>query len=364
MKKVVSAMLALVMVFALGAVAFAATPQDVTFNIPVYYIYPEANAGTVKPAETFTIAISDCTNHNENAPTFKAASVALAFTESDKAEDVQFAEFTVDGSSLTKPGTYTYNVTETGAHDYAGLEYDKTVAVLTVFVSYDENDQISAEIGVKYDGEKINGGKKNEDTQKYEKTEDTSEAEETFTNTYKAAVIDPNPEGTKNNGLNVQKLVKGNMGDRNKEFTVTVSFESAKVLASAIKYNDGTAKTLTLTKAQGATNYTGSVELKLKHNSTVAFDNVPYGVTYTVTEADYSADGYETTYTLDGAAVDSISAKTVAAPSIAAKVINTNGTDKPETGVILDVLPYALILLVVAAAVAVVVLKKRKAEEY
>lgn len=361
MKKVVSVVLALVMVLALGMVAFAGS-ADVTFNIPVYYNYPVKNAGTVKPAETFTIAISDCTNNPTDAPAFVSNSAVLAFAESANQEDVKFAEFTIDNASLKKPGVYTYNITETPAHDYAGMTYDKTVAVLTVYVLAGENPgEFIVKTIVTYDEGKVNGGKKNEETQKYEKDESTSEAGATFTNIYEAAAFDP---AGSNKGLSVMKTVDGNMGDKNAEFTVVVTFESAKELASPIKYTDGTDKTVTLTKGLGDSTYKGSATITVKHGETVTFDNVPYGVKYSVAENDYTADGYETEYTLDGEEIASIAAQEVAAPSIAVGITNTKGIDVPETGVFLDYLPYAVILTLVVAAVAVIVIKKRKSEEY
>ncbi|MBP9987872.1 MAG: hypothetical protein KBT46_00070 [Ruminococcus sp.] len=363
MKKVVSVMLALVMVFALGVVSFA-TNADATFNIPVYYNYPTENAGTVKPAETFTITISDCINHAENAPTFVSKSAVLNFAESSTQEDVKFAEFTVSGASLKKAGVYTYNITETHEHDYAGLTYDSKTAVLTVYVLAGEKPgEFTVKTIVTYDEGKVNGGKKDEETQEYEKTEDTSESGATFTNIYKAAVVDPSGD---NKGLSIQKTVSGNMGDKSADFKVVVSFESVKVLASPIKYTDGTAKTVTLTKAEGESAYKATAEITVKHGETVSFDNVPYGVTYSVVENDYSADGYETAYDLNGNAAgsDGIIGKAVAAPSISVGITNTNGIDEPDTGVILDFLPYVLILVVVAAAAAFIILKKRKAEEY
>lgn len=367
MKKVVSVALALVMVLALGMVAFADN-ADTTFNVPVYYNYPAENAGTVKPAETFTIAISDCTNKAENVPTFASKSVALAFAESSNQEDVQFAEFTVNGSSLKKAGVYTYNITETPAHDYAGMTYDETVAVLTLYVLAGEKPgEFTVKTVITYDEGKVNGGKKNVDTQKYEKTEDTSEAGATFTNIYKAASFDPSGS---NKGLSISKSVTGNMGDKSADFTVVVNFESAKELAAPIKYTDGTDKTVTLTKGLEDSTYKGSATITVKHGETVTFDNVPYGVTYSVAENDYSEDGYTTTYTLDGETytpaqgTTGISAQTVAAPSIAVGITNANGIDVPDTGVFLDYLPYAIVVAIVIAAVGVFIIKKRKSEEY
>ncbi len=375
MKKVVSVALALVMMFALSAVAFAAN-ADTTFNIPVYY--KSENAGSNKPAVDFNFAIGTCTGVTgstatvSDAPAFAADGKAAVHFEGGvgKDEEPGFAVFTILGSSLKKAGIFTYDITQSDpTPDYAGLEYDKEVAELTVYVIQGEKEgEFTVEVKVVYDEGKISGGTYNKETQKYEKTQDTTPIGDTFTNTYKAAANDP--ESSDKNGFTVGKTVTGKLGDKSEKFTITVSFASAKQVAPngiAYKVLDGESKEKTeyvaMTYSGTDKLYKGSKVIELKHGETFSFDNIPYGVTYEVVESDYTGEGYDApVYAIDGSEVDDC-AGTVAAASIDVGITNDYDTEV-DTGVVFDVLPYVLILAFVVAACAMIILKKRKAEDY
>ncbi len=357
MKKALSVTLALIMVLAMGVVAFAES-GDTDFNIPVYYL--ATNPGSEKPGVTYTLTIAG-EEANADAPAFASKTATAVFSKSSNAEDVQFPVFTVLKSSLKKAGVYNYTITETASDDFAGLTLDEKTASLTVYVLLDDQTgELTPQIIVKYDDEKVEGGEYDEDDQVYKKGEQTSPANSVFTNIYAAAAEDTPTEAK---GVSVSKIVAGNMGDQNKEFTVTVTFTSAKKVALPITYTVGaTPAEITLVKDNDV--YTATKDITLKHGATVNFNNVPYGVTYSVAEADYSAEGYTTTYKLDGAAADAIADVTVEAPSSEVEITNTNGTDV-DTGVVLDFLPYVLVLAFVAGIGAFVVIKRRKAaEEY
>ena len=110
--------------------------------------------------------------------------------------------------------------------------------------------------------------------------------------------------------LNIKKEVTGNAGDKNELFKVTVTFknESNANMKSDITYKnfydkDGkqtTAATLlswtdTVETSDTATTHTletKEVEFYVKDGTTVTFDNIPYGVTYTVTETQPEDDKY------------------------------------------------------------------------
>jgi len=93
--------------------------------------------------------------------------------------------------------------------------------------------------------------------------------------------------------LKVEKSVKGNGADTDKSFKFTVK------LTGASSY--GTIKA-TYTKGDetgdiefAADDY--SCEFELKDGESITIDGLPTGVKYTVTEDDYSDDGYTTTST-------------------------------------------------------------------
>ncbi len=85
--------------------------------------------------------------------------------------------------------------------------------------------------------------------------------------------------------LTIGKIVAGNGGNPSKQFAFTITFENAPETYPYI--GDGVPSG---TISSGDTIY-------LAHDQNITILNLPSGATYTVVEADYSADGYITTYT-------------------------------------------------------------------
>lgn len=88
--------------------------------------------------------------------------------------------------------------------------------------------------------------------------------------------------------IEVDKTVIGNMGDKTKDFTFTLLFNEE---VSGVTYE----------KHMGEEVLTGDIELTnnayeftLKDSEKVIFNHVPYNTVYTITENDYSEEGYET----------------------------------------------------------------------
>lgn len=206
----------------------------------------------------------------------------------------------------------------------------------------------------------------------------------TFSNFYKKNTTD----------VTITKQVTGLLGDTNKGFTFNVSIKKngADCTGVTAKKGDQTVSDLT--------NFT------LKHNETVTLENVPIGATITVTEetpgAHYkvSANGHDgeqsgsgpVTFTYvavantptttandtgeaalmllsmeEDTAVDADGDPVAYAAGT--KVTNNaitviNRCDlMPDTGVLLDTLPYIVILAVVAGGVALLMLRKHRKED-
>lgn len=204
----------------------------------------------------------------------------------------------------------------------------------------------------------------------------------TFSNFYKKNTTD----------VTITKQVTGLLGDTNKGFTFNVSIKKngADCTGVTAKKGDQTVSDLT--------NFT------LKHNETVTLENVPIGATITVKESApgehytvYStgySDGQNggrdvaftygavantatasdadeadlmllsmedgTTVDTDAVALADATDKTV--PNNAITVTN-HCTLFPDTGVLLDTLPYIVILAVVAGGVALLMLRKHRKED-
>lgn len=192
--------------------------------------------------------------------------------------------------------------------------------------------------------------------------------------------------------VTITKQVTGLLGDTNKEFAFNVSITQNGTACTGVtaKKGDQTVSDLT--------NFT------LKHNETVTLENVPIGATITVTEVTpgehytVSATGHSDEQNgRDNVTFIYVAAANIATASDADEadlmllsmdegtavdadaVALTDATDKtvpnnaitvtnratliPDTGVLLDTLPYIVILAVVAGGVALLMLRKRRKED-
>ena len=160
---------------------------------------------------------------------------------------------------------------------------------------------------------------------------------DTFENTYSA--------GT----LKISKTVTGNMGDKNKyfEFTVLLSGRSGMTYPETFAVSGGS-------YAQNPTTIKLSEETKfmLKHGDTISIANLPYDVDYMVIEM--AADGYTTTSTNETGRI-SAAEQTAAFTNVKNSAV--------DTGVMLDSLPYVLILAAVLGGAAAMVVRRRRGAE-
>lgn len=177
--------------------------------------------------------------------------------------------------------------------------------------------------------------------------------------------------------VTITKQVTGLLGDTNKEFEF-----------SATVTNDGENITSQIDAVDENGSNVNLSNFKLKHNQKITLKDVPVGATVTVTEiapgAHYkvTATGYTgeqdggnnvsfTYITVKSAdAVETASetgTETAMAVMTAVEaddiVVTNHATLKPDTGVLLDTLPYIVILAVVAGGVALLMLRKHRKED-
>lgn len=177
--------------------------------------------------------------------------------------------------------------------------------------------------------------------------------------------------------VTITKQVTGLLGDTNKEFAF-----------SATVTNDGENITSQIDAVDENNSKVDLSSFKLKHNQKITLKGVPVGATVTVTEiapgAHYkvTATGYTgeqdggnnvsfTYITVKSAdAVETVSeagTETAMAVMTAVEaddiVVTNHATLKPDTGVLLDTLPYIVILAVVAGGVALLMLRKHRKED-
>lgn len=183
----------------------------------------------------------------------------------------------------------------------------------------------------------------------------------TFSNIYEKNTAD----------VTLTKHVTGLMGDTHKEFAFRIT--GLDSMENVMIAKDGAETAVTQ-------------EFTLKHNETVTLKNVPMGTVFAVVETLNADSGYETkatgydTAVTDGAtrtfyyklvledgeqklmACDADGSHEKEQDGLAITVTN-HCTLKPDTGVLLDTLPYIVILAVVAGGVALLMLRKRRKED-
>ena len=191
--------------------------------------------------------------------------------------------------------------------------------------------------------------------------------------------------------VTITKQVTGLLGDTNKEFAFNVS----------ITQNGAACTGVTAKKGDQMVSLT---DFTLKHNETVTLENVPIGATITVTEVtpgehyNVSATGHsgeqnggnnvaftyvaaantatasdadeadlmllsmdeDTAVDTDAVALADATDKTVSNNAI---TVTNHATLKPDTGVLLDTLPYIVILAVVVGGGILLMLRKRRKED-
>ena len=157
--------------------------------------------------------------------------------------------------------------------------------------------------------------------------------------------------------LTVSKTVTGKLGDTNKAFTFTITKAdgtSANITEANIETTDNT-----------RTVWQGNGKFTLKDGASIIFKNLPSGE-YKVIEEDYSGEKYDTSWQIgtDGEVYEKNSTATVTIGTTEQTVHFTNHrTLEPDLGVLLDTLPYIVILAVVAGGVALLMLRKRRKED-
>lgn len=157
--------------------------------------------------------------------------------------------------------------------------------------------------------------------------------------------------------LTVTKTVTGKLGDTNKAFTFTITKAdgTAVNIASAnIEISDADS-----TKVE----WKGNGQFTLKDGASIIFKNLPSGQ-YKVVEDNYSGEKYETSYVVDSGTPENRREASVTIGTDAKTIAFTNNcTLQPDLGVLLDTLPYIVILAVVAGGVALLMLRKHRKED-
>lgn len=182
---------------------------------------------------------------------------------------------------------------------------------------------------------------------KFDFTVDTISADTTFYAKYVPASAN----------LTVTKTVTGKLGDTNKAFTFTIT----KADGTSANITDANVE---ISKADSAkVEWLRDGKFTLKDGASITFKNLPSGE-YKIVEDDYTGEKYETSYVVDSGTPENRREASVTIGTDAKTIAFTNNcTLQPDLGVLLDTLPYIVILAVVAGGVALLMLRKRRKED-
>lgn len=330
-------------VFLSGATALAAS--DMNSNVIEFdkYLILKDDANVPKVTFGFTISHGEAQNATATSPRIEAGIgspviSSAVFAPSDTpittavqgiplGQNEQYVKKTVSidfsNVAFTAPGIYRYIVTE-GASSVNGITNDANASrILDVYVIYDTSASSTPSL-------KIAG------SVMYKETESsTLEKSRMFVNTYST------------NNVTLKKEVTGNQGDRNKDFTFTVTIQgNPGNVYSVLQGNN----TVDLTMNQ---NGTASGTFNLKHDGSIVIQGLATGDTFAIEENDYSNESYNTSYKLNGATTAttgrSLSATTMGDGAQSVVFINNREGSVP-TGILMEFEPYLILGAVVMAS--------------
>ena len=303
----------------------------------------------------------------------------ISFTAEQTGTTKQRAK--VNFPTFTEAGEYEYTVTETQTADpaVADGEHEKMImskAEYTMDVYVTENTEgnlVIDNIIVK----KMKDDK-GDDAQGTKVTDigDTDTNGFNFTNTYVQEAgtgtnpTTPDPDYTNYGSLNVSKTIDANGGtaDTAKQFDFTATF----------KFPAGTdAATLGGVKGNGATitiGQDGTYSFKLKTTESMKFTGVPVGTKITVTESGTANYKGSAAVVINGTTQDTVTANkygeaiTVSDKSLGQKKNTVDVTNTynyvPTTGIIMNTLPYVLMIALCGVAlIAFVGFKRRRLQK-
>lgn len=318
MKKLLSAAMALVMGLSIGTPVLAVDAvggNEYSYSddteIKIDKEIKLTNEGTVNPAETFNFTVGTGTVTGTGVSGVTAPKINDFSIEFGQSETASFTNLELP--KFNHVGVYTYEISET-AGNTAGMRYNAEAYKLQVTVLNDGEGGFKRVVTL-VDGKDV-------------KTD-------TILNTFKAGE------------LVVKKEITGNFSQSDDTFKVTVTLtpdEGKNLKEGPITVTDAAGQTGNVVKNDDGT---VTVTFTVTHNSTVTIANVPYDVSYKVTE---EAGYYTATITGDNGEINKAKQEV--------EIVN-NLDQEVATGVNLDNLPYILVLALVGVGLISFTVRKR-----
>lgn len=159
--------------------------------------------------------------------------------------------------------------------------------------------------------------------------------------------------------VKVAKQVTGNFGDKTREFKFEITFTDANGKALRLVQTD---KAPTYSITSDTTVGGEKLTVLMKDKGEITLTNVPIGGTLVVTEIE--ASGYQTSYKIGETESQEGNVARYIVPENGGTITFINHRNvSPDTGVLVDSLPYILIIACVAGAAALFLIRRRKKRE-
>lgn len=350
MKKLLSLALALIMVLSLSVAVFADTTYKDVTSVSIGVRFDATNGSADTPQETFHYTITagavidgnadgNRTYVQESSLIDAEPSVPMPATTTYDVAMTPGAEdgsFTIVLPEYSSVGIYYYTVTQTEGNT-AGVKYDTRKMIVKVTVIQQEENKVRVAFATASlaDNDAEPG---------------TDVKTATFVNTYSAGE------------LQVTKHVTGILGDKTKYFEITVTLTGEAGMTYAATYPVSGGSKL----ENGTDNLTKSTisvgtpaTFWLKDGETFTISNLPYGVTYKVEEKDYTtSDKYDPASIVYGDVDKKIDT------GLDTVTITNNKDGSVDTGIVLDSLPYVLLIAVAVVGMVIFTARKRSHREY
>lgn len=397
-------LLALMLVLATPIYA-ANTPENVltnaTINISKFLkpsdgnVYPDLDTFNfeLKPV-SYTLAENGVTVEDATATYMPAGDNNISVTVTENAAKTQKEGTTtkVLDFSGKKIGVYTYTLQETPVVGYEGVEYDKTLYYVNIYVinQVDENNvptgavtisDITAWKGTNMSAEALKaltsdatgliGATETDGKVGRSEAETPATISYPFNNSYKTQA-----------DISLTKVVNGNYANKEQVFDYEVTVMDNLEIAGtyAVEYYDATGAKVATLRENPATVTSGTIAtIGLKHGEKFIVKDLPSSATYNIKEKQqatysgkYVADGKEATKPTTAEGEANIGADLVATGKLSdngmtkgvlanEEIVFTNTKNYTvPTGIILNVLPFVVGIAIVAV---VLTITNRKKEE-
>ena len=312
-RKLTALFVAGTMMAAMGTTAMAAeNPTNLTITkelikeVNAYAPNTEFQFSIVPGAAGVTEDGMPITAGPEGGVSFAGGNDSVKFTDGvGQGSMEQTLSLVVNNGSFSAPGIYRYTVSEVKGN-YEGVQYDETTKNFDVYVNSD---------GDVYAYTFTDAGAEN------------GKDDGVFTNKY--------DENTGLGDLKITKEVTGNQGNKSQEFTFTIGVNGA----DGEQYHVAHASENTVVELNSGE----TKEIQLSDGETATIYGLSASDEYTVTEDDYSSQGYDTT--INEQDTNTVTGTLSDAKEI--KVVNDKEATTP-TGIVTDIAPY---VIMVAAAV-------------